>query len=58
MTEDSEKDPNAMDKWESELKSQDEGQDEKKRLMEERKRTRQLRRDYGDEIYRKHFKKK
>ena len=58
LTEDSEKDPNAMDKWESELKSQDEGQDEKKRLMEERKRTRQLRRDYGDEIYRKHFKKK
>ena len=58
LTEESESDPNAMDQWESELNAQDKDQDEKKRLMEERKRTRQLRRDYGDEIYRKHFKKK
>lgn len=57
LTEDSENDPNAMDKWESELSAQDQEQDEKKRLMEERKKTRDIRRKVGDEAYRKYYKK-
>ena len=58
LTEESEKDPNALAQWESDLKDRDREQDEKKRLMEERKQTRQQRRDYGDEFWRKHLKKK